>query len=273
MNEDKKVISEFGEEWKKFNFSKINKDALNQNFQQYFNIFPWHLINKKSEGFDMGAGSGRWAQFVAPRVGKLNCVEPSEALDIARHNLSKFSNVFYYQETTDSCSLDSCTQDFGYCLGVLHHIPDTQSALKDCSRLLKAKAPFLLYLYYNFENKPSWFRFLWTISNYIRKIICKLPLAIKKIICEIIALTIYFPFSRLAYLLDLMHFNVENVPLTDYKDKPYYQLRNDALDRFGTRLEQRFSKSEIVTMLENAGFENIKFSDKTPFWCCISYKK
>ena len=36
--------------------------------------------------------------------------------------------------------------DFGYSLGVLHHIPDTQSALRACVRKLKAGAPFLLYL-------------------------------------------------------------------------------------------------------------------------------
>ena len=32
-------------------------------------------------------------------------------------------------------------------------------------------------------------------------------------------------------------------------------LANDALDRFGTSLEQRFNKKEIITMLENANFD------------------
>lgn len=272
MNKDDRVINEFGEEWKKFNFSQLNKESLIDNYQQYFSIFPWKLINKNSEGFDMGAGSGRWAQFVAPQVGYLNCIEPSEAINVAKRNLSSFKNISFFQETTDTCSLKADSQDFGYCLGVLHHIPDTQSALKDCANLLKSGAPFLLYLYYDFENKPSWFRFIWKCSNLFRKFISKLPLIIKKPICEVIALAIYWPLSRLALLLELVGMNVENIPLTDYRNKPYYQLRNDALDRFGTRLEQRFSRTKITYMLEKAGFKDISFSDSTPYWCCLSYK-
>lgn len=36
---------------------------------------------------------------------------------------------------------------------------------------------------------------------------------------------------------------------------PFVMLRNDSLDRFGTRLEQRFSKQEIRHMLGEAGFD------------------
>jgi len=45
-------------------------------------------------------------------------------------------------------------------------------------------------------------------------------------------------------------------------------LSNDALDRFGTRLEQRFNKEEIADMLSRAGFDlsTLRFSDVEPFW-------
>jgi hypothetical protein len=51
-------------------------------------------------------------------------------------------------------------------------------------------------------------------------------------------------------------------------------LQNDALDRFGTRLEQRFSKKEIIEMLGKAGFNlpTLRFSDVEPFWT-FSVKK
>jgi hypothetical protein len=49
---------------------------------------------------------------------------------------------------------------------------------------------------------------------------------------------------------------------------PLVMLQNDALDRFGTRLEQRFSKNEITEMLGNAGFDlsTLNFSENEPFW-------
>ena len=55
---------------------------------------------------------------------------------------------------------------------------------------------------------------------------------------------------------------------------PFVMLQNDALDRFGTRLEQRFSKKEIAVMPENADFDisTLKFSDVEPFWT-FSVKK
>jgi hypothetical protein len=45
-------------------------------------------------------------------------------------------------------------------------------------------------------------------------------------------------------------------------------LQNDALDRFGTRLEQRFSKRDIEEMITKAGFDvtTLRFSDIEPFW-------
>tara|TARA_B110001450_G_C17622289_1_gene481729 strand:+ start:604 stop:1431 length:828 start_codon:yes stop_codon:yes gene_type:complete len=274
MNKDQKVIEDFGDEWTDFTYESktIDQAELEKNFFQYFSIFPWNNIPNDAEGFDMGCGSGRWAQFVAPKVHSLNCIEPSKALDIAKVNLQKLDNISFFHETTDSCSLNDQSQDFGYCLGVLHHIPDTQQALSDCARLLKKGAPFLLYLYYNLDNKPIWYRYIWKLSDFVRNIISILPRPIKKVFCLLIAALIYFPLSRLALFIELFGFNVSNFLLSDYRNKPFYQMRNDALDRFGTRLEQRFSRQQIEDMLLESGFQDISFSEEMPFWTSISYK-
>ena len=50
-------------------------------------------------------------------------------------------------------------------------------------------------------------------------------------------------------------------------------MRTDALDRFGTRLEQRFTRAEIEAMMRAAGLERIAFSDQAPFWCALGYRK
>jgi hypothetical protein len=55
---------------------------------------------------------------------------------------------------------------------------------------------------------------------------------------------------------------------------PFLMLQNDALNRFGIRLEQRFSKNEITEMLGRAGFDlsTLKFFNMEPFWT-FSVKK
>jgi hypothetical protein len=46
-------------------------------------------------------------------------------------------------------------------------------------------------------------------------------------------------------------------------------MRNDALDRFGTALEQRFSKSQVETMMRDAGLENVTISPNIPYWHAV----
>ena len=273
MNIDNKVINDFNKEWQKYNYLNFDKKKLKIFFNQYFEIFPWDKINQNSIGFDMGCGSGRWAQFVAPRVKTLICVEPSDAIKVAKINLNRFNNVKFLKESTNSCTIKEKSQDFGYCLGVLHHIPDPEKALKDCAKLLKSKSPFLLYLYYNFENKPKWFKLIWKVSDFMRKVISKMPNRLKILTCTLIAYLIYLPLSRTANLFERLGLNISDFPLADYRSKPMYICKNDALDRFGTSLEYRFSKNEIKEMLYNSGFENITFSKSAPYWCCIAYKK
>ena len=50
-------------------------------------------------------------------------------------------------------------------------------------------------------------------------------------------------------------------------------MRTDARDRFGTPLERRFSKKEIIKMMKKTGLEKIKFNSLPPYWTAISFKK
>ena len=49
-------------------------------------------------------------------------------------------------------------------------------------------------------------------------------------------------------------------------------MRTDALDRFGTRLERRFTKAEMGQIRECCGLDNIRFSE-TSFWAAVGFKK
>ena len=272
-NIDKKTVEDFGEEWNKYNQSSIPDEELKKSWNQYFDMFSFEELSNDSEGFDMGCGSGRWAKFVANKVHLLNCIDPSEkALNVAKRNLSNFSNIRYFNASVNDNILKENSQDFGYCLGVLHHIPDTLEGIKACAKLLKKNAPFLLYLYYNFENRSFFFKLIWRLSDFIRKIISSLSPKTKFFITSIIAYLIYYPLARFAFISEKLGIDVSNLPLSDYRNKSFYFMKTDVLDRFGTRLEKRFSKDEIKRMLQEAGFRDIRFSKNMPFWVSISRK-
>lgn len=48
-------------------------------------------------------------------------------------------------------------------------------------------------------------------------------------------------------------------------------MRTDALDRFGTRLEQRSTRDQAQDLMRGAGLERIVFSDRL-YWCAVGYK-
>jgi hypothetical protein len=50
-------------------------------------------------------------------------------------------------------------------------------------------------------------------------------------------------------------------------------MRNDALDRFGTRLERRFTAAEIRSMMDQAGLEEVRLSDAPPYWCAVGHRR
>ena len=271
QNIDQKVVAGFGDEWSRFDQSELDDVELRQMFDNYFNIFPWDALPEDAVGFDLGCGSGRWARLVAERVRHLHLIDPSEAINVARRNLRACQNCTFHQASVESIPLADESCDFGYSLGVLHHVPDTAGGISACVAKLKTGAPFLLYLYYRFDNKPAWFRMLWSVSNLGRTMISRLPNGLRYVVSQIIAAMVYFPLARLALLLEKLGVNVANLPLSQYRNNSFYTMRTDALDRFGTRLEQRFTKTEIKQMMEEAGLQNIHFSD-TSFWTAVGYK-
>jgi len=172
----------------------------------------------------------------------------------------------------DSIPLPDDSMDFGYSLGVLHHVPNTVEALKSCVLKLKSGAPFLVYLYYAFDDRPAWFRAVWKASDVFRKGISRLPFGAKKIVTDLIAATLYFPAAKTSALLDRTGMNVIGIPLSTYRRRSFYTMRTDSLDRFGTALEQRFTRNEIIEMMRSAGLKDIHLSDEEPYWCAVGYK-
>ena len=272
-NSDPKTVEGFGDEWTRFDQSSMLEKDARHVFESYFSIFPWSALSKDAVGFDLGCSSGRWAKLVAPHVGMLHCIDPSVAIEVARRNLCQFANCEFHRAGVDDLPISDQSMDFGYSLGVLHHVPDTRAALTACVTKLKPGAPFLLYLYYAFDNRPVWFRVLWQVSDRLRKVISNMPHGPRYTISQIIALLVYWPLARAAKLAETLGINVTNFPLSSYRNCGFYVMRTDALDRFGTRLEQRFTKLEIKTMMEHAGLENIRFSEATPFWCAVGSAK
>lgn len=273
-NTDFKTVESFGHEWSHFDQTSLSAGEAERLFNQYFSIFPWQLLpSDGGVGADVGCGSGRWAKFVVPRVAHLHAVDASSAaLKVAKRNLAQFNNVQYHTADVGALPFAKESLDFAYSLGVLHHIPDTELGVTAIAAALKPGAPLLLYLYYAFDNRPAYYRALWKVSDVIRRIVSRLPSWGKFAVADAVAAIIYWPVARTGRMLESANCLPASWPLAFYRNLPFYVMRTDALDRFGTPLEKRFTRAEIERMLANAGCEQVRFSETPPFWCAVGLK-
>jgi SAM-dependent methyltransferase len=273
-NADPATVHGFGREWTSFDQSELSTEELEERFRQYFRVFPWEELPPDPVGFDLGCGSGRWARFVAPRVKSLHCIDASAAaVEVARRTLTGAANCDFHIASVDRLPLAPGSMDFGYSLGVLHHVPDTAAGVRACVEPLKPGAPLLLYLYYALDQRPPWFRALWRAVDVARRLISRLPHRPKLAITAATAALVYLPLARLARLAEHLGADVDAAPLSTYREASFYTMRTDAYDRFATKLEQRFSAAEIRTMMEAAGLERVTFSDEPPYWCAVGYRR
>ena len=83
----------------------------------------------------------------------------------------------------------------------------------------------------------------------------------------------YWPLSRFGGLLQKLGIRTDNFPLAYYIGRDWVDLRADALDRFGTALEHRFTKPEVEALMRDAGLSDLEFADGPPYWTALGYKR
>ncbi|MEP6927667.1 MAG: class I SAM-dependent methyltransferase [Ginsengibacter sp.] len=268
-NIDKKVVDEFGEEWLKF--SDFTDKVIKEAAEEYFDIVDETIVNKETYALDIGCGTGRWTKYLSSKAGFIEAVDPSKSIFAADKLLREIKNVRLTKASVDTLPFPDETFDFAMSIGVLHHIPDTQQAMNDCIKKVKKGGYFYVYLYYNLDKRGLLFRTLFNLTDLVRSVVSKAPGKLKKIICDILAVIIYMPlilWVRFLVFIGLRNL-AKQMPLSAYNNKSFFIIRNDALDRFGTRLEQRFSEKEVEKMMQNCGLVNIVMSPGVPYYHAI----
>jgi SAM-dependent methyltransferase len=253
------IQSTFAREWETF------PDILPEHeseFEQYFDLVNVDELHGKRIA-DLGCGIGRWSYFVKEFARELVLVDFSEAIFVARRNLRHAPQSIFLMADVQRLPFRDDFADFILCLGVLHHLPiNALNAVRQISRLAPS---MLIYLYSALDRRPMHYRLLLGPVNLLRSVVCNVQNAMfRKIFTWITALFLYMPFIALGHFLKLFRLS-HLVPIFDfYHGKSLRRIRQDAYDRFFTRIEQRFSREEIHALVSE--FDCITISDHIPMW-------
>ena len=270
-NLDQTTVYSFGNEWNKFN--SFSEEDINTAGKQYFDLVKEEMVGKDKIALDLGCGSGRWSKYISSRIGFIEAIDPSDSVYAAAGLLKECSNIRISKASSSNIPFADESFDFILSLGVLHHIPDTLKAMQDAAKKLKKNGYFLIYLYYDLDNRGFFFRFIFNLSTHLRKQISKLSPSWKNFTCDLIAVLVYLPLVLLSKFVSIFaKEQYKKLPLSYYVDKSFQIIRNDALDRFGTPLEQRFTREKIKEMMQKSGLSNIIFSEQAPYWHAIGTK-
>ena len=272
-NIDLQLVDGFGDEWTKFN--QFTDKELDNLYQQYFDVLKPNIININSVIADFGCGTGRFSNYFIDKVAHIDLIDPSHAIYVAEKYLGDNKHCRFLKTSIGALPIQDETYDFAMSIGVLHHIPNTEQALRNCVLKVKKGGNFYLYLYYNLDKANLILKFLFYISSILRLIISRLPYWLKSFVCDLIAIFIYWPLARISTILTKINLKniIKHLPLNFYYDKTFKIMRNDALDRFGTTLEKRYSKKEMEEMMVKAGLVDIQFSNSAPYWHAIGRRQ
>src|SRR5229473_2010288 len=152
----------FGFQWHRYQKTQLDHDELRESERHFLAktaLRPEDLKGKLV--LDVGCGMGRFAEVATRWGARVVGVDLSASAEVAARNLADRDFVAFQ---ADVFSLPFAPESFDliYTLGVLHHTPDCEKAVKVLPRFLKPGGTLAVWLYSGYNK---WYRF----SDFWRK--------------------------------------------------------------------------------------------------------
>lgn len=250
--------------------------TFGREWERYPHILPEHkaecaayfdLINpaklKNARVCDLGCGNGRWSYLIKDQCRELVLIDFSDAIFVARRNLARTPHCLFFKGDLKHLPFTDNFCHLLLCLGVLHHLPTP--CLQEIPALKKYAPRLLIYLYYNLDNRPWYFRSTLLLVTGIRAIMSRVRNNhIRKIFAAGAVCGLYIPLIGLGHLLKIIGLE-KHVPLYEaYARKSFKRIEQDAYDRFFTRIEQRVSYKDIMKLQKE--FSEVRISPSAPYY-------
>src|SRR5713101_208148 len=164
-----KTAESFGFEWT--HFSEMYPE-WETNFRDY--MFPCTAESFRDKRIlDAGCGIGRHAYYAAHYGAEVWAVDISDAVEVAARN-TQGTGAYVIQADLNHLPFREESFDLVYSMGVLHHLPEPETAFRYLLRFVKPGGEFRMFLYWAPERQPLK-RLLLKAVSVLRKLTVRMP--------------------------------------------------------------------------------------------------
>jgi SAM-dependent methyltransferase/uncharacterized protein YbaR (Trm112 family) len=245
-----------------YGWSRFGKPGHEQPFEKdsyrFQALIPRELMSSAGRvGLDAGCGAGLDLAHIADGGAEIIGIDVSTGVDVANEQLRHRQNVHLVQGDLNAPPFKAGCFDFIYSFGVLHHLADTRAGFENLSRLLKAGAPLITYLYESFDDRSRTEQLALSVVGGFRKLTIRIPAAVLYGLCWLASPLVWLtcsaparilagPFPALAQRIPYRHTLRWNV------------LASDLYDRFSPPVERRFTEGQVRELYRGAGLGQVE---------------
>jgi SAM-dependent methyltransferase len=263
VTDHEKVIRDFGQQWTNYTDNSGYYGSL-QFFREL--IEPLMQISdvQGTKVAEIGAGTGRISlMLLQAGASRVTALEPSDAIGPLRDNLAGFEDRVEIVHASGE-KLPDRQYDMVLSIGVLHHIPDPNPAVRAALDGLKSGGQIFIWVYGREGNA-----LYLSVATALRLITKRLP---------------HFAVAGISWLLDipLKAYIVAakrfKLPLHEYIRDCLDKLAPDKrrlviYDQLNPRWAEYYTEQEVRDLLERNGFESVRVHSRMGYsWTAIGVK-
>ncbi len=246
----------FGFQWHRYQKTQLDRDELRESERHFLAktaLRPQDLKGKLV--LDVGCGMGRFAEVATRWGARVVGVDLSAAAEVAAKNLADRDFTAFQ---ADVFALPFAPESFDviYSIGVLHHTPDCEAAVKTLDKYLKPGGLLVVWLYSGYNK---WYRF----SDFWRRYTHKMKPATLHRILKVVVPFFYNlnqGLKRVPLVGSPLAGMIHHVfPVNRQKDPEARML--DTFDWYSPKYQSKHTYEQVFKWYEAMGMEDMRVGE------------
>jgi len=248
----------FGFQWHRYQRTQLDHDEVREadhHFRIKTGLRPGELDGKLV--LDVGCGMGRFAEVATRWGARVVGIDLSAAAEVAAKNL-KHRDFAAFQADVFALPFAPESFDVIYSVGVLHHTPDCESAVKTLAQYLKPDGILAVWLYSGYNK---WYRFSDFWRGYTHKMKPETLHGILKV-----AVPFFYHFERGLQRVPLVGKPAAGAihhlfPVNRQKDPEARLL--DTFDWYSPKYQSKHTYEQVFRWYEAMGMEDMRIGESS----------